>query len=249
MNFGTFSVKIVDSKVSNYTSYNYGEVLTFNFKKGSTWEEWISSIYNTEQGKIEYDMVWLCSSPVSITYNLDDFSNSKVSPLQVSPEDRIEDGHMYGTHWQGAECVFPKSNILTSIEGTTKLAEQMKEGDSIAYYDFEQNQVEIGKVNKVYIHPKATSFVKYKFEDGTYLEATSYHPIYTKQGWKSLTKRNEYKAPEIGDEIKTEKGWKKLISIKKFTGVEDCYDFAIETMDGKIINNYFANGTLVQGSY
>ena len=66
---------------------------------------------------------------------------------------------------------------------------------------------------------------------------------------KPDTPKNGYEVPEIGDEVKTENGWKKLVKIEEFTGVEDCYDFVIEAVDGKIINNYFANGTLVQGSY
>ena len=32
-------------------------------------------------------------------------------------------------------------------------------------------------------------------------------------------------------------------------GLEDCYDFAIITENGITMNNYYANGTLVQGSY
>ena len=86
-------------------------------------------------------------------------------------------------------------------------------------------------------------------EDGTYLEATDYHPIYTKEGWKSLTKRNNYREPKVGDEVKTECGWKKLTEIDVYTGIENCYDFEIISEDGIKVNNYSANGTLVQGSY
>ena len=128
-------------------------------------------------------------------------------------------------------------------------AKNIKEGNDIAYYNFEKEEVEIGKVEKAYIHKQATSFVKYQFEDGSYLEATDYHPIYTKEGWKSYTRRNGYEVPKVGDEVKTEKGWKKLVSIESFEGLEDCYDFVVRGIDGKIVNNYYANGTLVQGSY
>ena len=75
-----------------------------------------------------------------------------------------------------------------------------------------------GKVSKVYVHKDATSFVKYTFADGSYLEATDYHPIYTKEGWKSQTERNGYELPEIGDEVKTPNGWKEITKIETWEG-------------------------------
>ena len=148
-----------------------------------------------------------------------------------------------------SECVTPDSKIMVGKNKETKLAKDVEENDEIAYYDFSDNVVKIGTVSKVYIHRNATNFVKYIFEDGSYLEATDYHPIYTKEGWKSLTNRNGYETPQVGDEVKAEEGWKKLMKIETYTGKEDCYDFGITSEEGIKVDNYFANGTLVQGSY
>ena len=63
------------------------------------------------------------------------------------------------------------------------------------------------------------------------------------------TGRNGYEIPKVGDKVKTQEGWKKLISIESFEGLEDCYDFVVKGKDGQNVRNYFANGTLVQGSY
>lgn len=148
-----------------------------------------------------------------------------------------------------AECVSGESEILTSQTGKTIKAKELEEGNYIVYYNFEKETTEIGTVAQKYIHKKATNFVKYEFEDGTYVEATDYHPIYTKEGWKSLTNRNGYEKPEVGDEVKTPIGWKKITKIETWEGEEDYYDFSVKTEHGETINNYFANGTLVQGSY
>ncbi len=166
-------------------------------------------------------------------------------------EDIIHANHNYSllTCWAPGECVFPKSKILNDINGKITLAKDIKENDEIAYYNIEKDTIEIGKVSKVYIHKKATDFVKYTFEDESYIEVTDYHPIYTKEGWKSYTNRKGYEKPKVNDEVKTPKGWKKLIKIEEFKGIEDCYDFVIIKEDGSVINNYFANETLVQGSY
>lgn len=146
-----------------------------------------------------------------------------------------------------AECVLGDSKILTNLN-ETKYAKDITNGDSIMYYNFETSQLEEGTVLKVYIHKDATDFVKYTFEDGSYLEATSYHPIYTQEGWKSLTRRNGYEKPEIGDKVKTQDGWKTLSKIEEYTGLEDCYDFSVKSKNGETVTNYFANGTLVQSS-
>ena len=148
----------------------------------------------------------------------------------------------------GAECVSPNSNILSG-NGKTIKAKDIKEKDLIAYYDFNTNKVEIGTVKKVYIHKDATNLIKYVFDDNTYLDVTDYHPIYTSSGWKSYTNRNGYSKPNIGDLIKTNDGYKKLKKIDVYKGKEDYYDFVVRGKDGRIINNYFANGILVQGSY
>ena len=148
----------------------------------------------------------------------------------------------------GAECVSPESNILSKNNKTIK-AKNIKENDDIAYYDFKDNKVKIGKVDKVYIHKNANNLIRYTFTDNTYLEATDYHPIYTKDGWKSYTGRNGYAKPKIGDSVKSSFGYKTIKKIQTYKGNEDYYDFKVITDDGKTVNNYFANGVLVEGSY
>ena len=146
-----------------------------------------------------------------------------------------------------AECVSPDSNILSGSK--TIKAKDIKVNDLVSYYDFKTNKVEIGKVGRVYIHEDATSFIKLTFEDNSYIEMTDYHPIYTSTGWKSYTNRNGYPKPKIGDLVKSNNGYKKLVGIKPYVGKEDFYDFEIISKDGKKVDNYFANGALVQGSY
>ena len=146
-----------------------------------------------------------------------------------------------------AECVSPESNILSGSK--TIKAKDIKVNDLVSYYDFKTNKVEIGKVGRVYIHEDATSFIKLTFEDNSYIEMTDYHPIYTSTGWKSYTNRNGYPKPKVGDLVKSNNGYKKLVEIKPYVGKEDFYDFEIISKDGKRVNNYFANGALVQGSY
>ena len=209
--------------------------------RGMTWEEWVESEFNILGLIVDTDRDEVIEF-LTVGGRVRDDSG------YVKPNQIIKEGYVYYVQ-PFAECVFPDSNVQVSIEGRTVLAKDIKENDDIVYYDFKENVIKLGKVSKVYIHKGATDFVKYTFEDGSYLEATDYHPIFTKEGWKSLTNRNGYKTPIIGDKVKTEKGWKKIINIQQYKGEEDCYDFEIISKDGIKINNYLANGTLVQGSY
>ena len=147
-----------------------------------------------------------------------------------------------------AECVFGDTDITVSKTGETIKAKDLKVGNNILYYDENTQKVEIGTVADIYVHEKAKDLIKYAFDDESYLQATSYHPIYTKEGWKSATERNNYPRPQVNDEVKTINGWKKITKIESTSGEEDCYDFAIQTKTGEKIENYFANNTLVQSS-
>lgn len=171
----------------------------------------------------------------------------------ASPTYRQEE--LLGTRHQSfAECVSGDTDITTSLEGNTKKANEIQKGDQIVYcYSNLSSSTDIdwtkkfmvGKVKDVYIHENATKFVKYTFDDGTSLKVTSYHPIYSKEGWKSFTQRNGYPLPVIGDEIKTLNDWKTLTAIDEFTGNENYYDFTVEYCENA---GYIANNTLVQSS-
>ena len=213
---------------------------TYHAKEGTTWKEFVQKhpdeFIIDDMGMVYYD------------HNILGRQRDDGQPADVVlGDEKIADGATYGTGGF-AECVRGDSLILTNRNNETTLAKDVRNGDAIVYYNFETNKLEEGIVSKVYIHKNAINFVKYTFEDGSYLEVTDYHPIYTQEGWKSLTNRNGYEKPQIGDKVKTEKGWKTLTNIEEYKRLEDCYDFAIKSKEGKTVNNYFANGTLVQSS-
>ena len=247
------TIKKKDGTVVKEISYKDAELIKFfigsieyKAEKGMTWAEWCESEYNSLGVYEQYGDVF--GEWGGYIATKDYSSGGHNGNYAVDPLDEIIAGFTYYCA-PYAECVTPDSKILEGLSGKTTMAKYIKENDEIVYYDFNENTTKIGKVSKVYIHKNATNFVRYEFNDGTYLEATDYHPIYTEYGWKSLTRRNGYEVPQIGDKVKTSTGWKEIIKMESYTGLEDCYDFAITTKDGKIINNYYANDTLVQGSY
>ena len=219
------------SEIKQFKIQGRNVLFTFNFIEGSTWEEWIDnpecntkSATKTGNGSINLEDGW----------------------MNQDLQEEIIEGNTYYLGW--AECVSPDSNIIINLNEDTKQAKDIRKNDTIVYHDFKTNTEKEGKVDNIFIHKKADSFVKYYFDDNTYLDVTDYHPIYTTTGWKSYTNRNGYKTPLVGDSVKTLNGFKELIKIESYTGEEDYYDFVIIDGDKKI-NNYYANNVLVEGSY
>ncbi len=226
--------------------------MVYQFEIGMNFRDWVNSKYNTT-GK-EFSDEGLDMEGYGIFYDYDFSYECTSRPLRkcgvgyVSYEDFIEEGHHY--YCEGiAECVSPDSEILISLDGDTRLAKNIKENDDIVYYDFVDKEMKVGKVKKSYVHKDATQFVRYTLEDGSYLEATDYHPIYTLNGWKSYTNRNGYETPVVGDRVKTSDGYVKITKIETYTGKEDFVDFKVVSKDGVIVDNYYANGMLVHSAY
>ncbi len=225
------------------------ENIEYQFEEGMTFAEWVLSDYNTSE-YFNFEKYFGEIPTVEELYGKRVWFPYSAGWMDVPAEydDQIIKGKFYNCYYGHAECVSPLSKIMITKD-IDKLAKDVKENDSIVYYDTETKMLEIGRVNKVYIHKDATDFIRYTLEDGTYLEATDYHPIYTEDGWKSYTGRNGYDKPVIGDKVKTDNGWKKIIKIETYQGKEDFYDFAVLSKDGEQVDNYFANGILVHSAY
>lgn len=166
--------------------------------------------------------------------------------VYVKSTDILQKGERY-VYKGAAECVLPNTEILANLDGSAKLASDMKQGDSMVYYNFETGKNEEGTVYETFKEKHTANFIRYEFEDGTALEVTEYHPIYTVEGWKAFVENSRYGEPQVGDLVKTVTGWKTIKKIEKWTGTEECYNFIVMNKQGEKIYNYYGNGILVEG--
>ena len=166
--------------------------------------------------------------------------------VYVKSTDILQKGERY-VYKGAAECVLPNTKILANLDGSAKLASDMKQGDSMVYYNFETDKNEEGTVYETFKEKHTANFVRYEFEDETILEVTEYHPIYTAEGWKAFVENGKYDEPQVGDLVKTVTGWKTIKKIEKCTGIEECYNFIVMNKQGEKIYNYYGNGILVEG--
>ncbi len=166
--------------------------------------------------------------------------------VYVKSTDILQKGERY-VYKGAAECVLPNTKILANLDGSAKLASDMKQGDSMVYYNFETDKNEEGTVYETFKEKHTANFVRYEFEDETILEVTEYHPIYTAEGWKAFVENGKYDEPQVGDLVKTVTDWKTIKKIEKCTVTEECYNFIVMNKQGEKIYNYYGNGILVEG--
>ena len=147
-------------------------------------------------------------------------------------------------------CFVYGTEVLVDLNGTTKEIQDFKTGDYVVYYNYDTQENVIGLVKRAVVKPLTVDYVRYELENGCVVDASAYHPIYTQDGWKSLTQYNNYPIPVIGDLVKTINGWSKLIKIDRYTKpAETTYTLDVTDLNGKDgYDNFYANGFLVENA-
>lgn len=91
----------------------------------------------------------------------------------------------------GGKCCFLPNTLVNTSNGKVKI-EDIKVGDFVGCYDTEYKDYIYGNVTKVIKNTNITELATLELENGTKVQFNSYHPILTKEGWKSLTNYNDY---------------------------------------------------------
>ena len=164
-----------------------------------------------------------------------------------------EDGNKQATytiHGTFNSCCFVAgTQVLCDLEGNTKNIEDCKEGDTVVSYNVETGENYLAKVKKLIVNPKATNMAKVYLENGTILDMTDYHPLYTKEGFKSITNHMGFATLTEEDYVRTIDGYVKIDRIERYTTEPvitynvDVIDFDEEIDDGEN-DNFFANGVV-----
>lgn len=159
--------------------------------------------------------------------------------------DTIIDQQLYRLNYEC--CFFPRTKITLDFNGATKNIEDIQEGDYVLSYNVNLNKNYISCVHKKIIHRHTTDKAILTCENGTILNMRPYHPLYTNEGWKSLTEYKNFPLLKIRDELKTINGYTKLINVSYETvSPIDTYTLSVvdldEIYDNDENDNYYANG-------
>ena len=82
---------------------------------------------------------------------------------------------------------------------------------------------------------------------------TDYHPLYTKDGFYSITNKDGYDTLVVGDVVKTANGWSEIVEIELYE-IEpmDVYNLNIKDYDEVIDDDtndcYYASGILAHNA-
>lgn len=147
----------------------------------------------------------------------------------------------------GTSC-FPAGTTILMADGSYKNIEDVEEGDSVISYDEVNEEQVVTKVLELE-SPIRDHMCKIVFEDLSELELTREHPIYTREGWKSIepleTERENpsLKVMKLGEEDEI------LFSDSNYKFIEsiECNNQKIQTYNLKSVeryNNFYAGDVL-----
>lgn len=102
---------------------------------------------------------------------------------------------------QITDCCFVAGTQVLMNDGTTKNIEDVIEGNIVLSYNEITNKYEKNVVTGCITNINTTNLARVVLNDGTSIEMNEYHPIYTEEGWKSLTNYNGYPTLTKKDKI------------------------------------------------
>ena len=115
--------------------------------------------------------------------------------------------------YKDPNCCFVAGSLVLYANNSAKPIEQVSPGDIVMSYNVFTGQFYPVVVQKLLINPNTIDIALVVLEDGTQLEMNAYHPIYTQDGFHSLTNHNGYDTLAIGDKVRCYDGYHTIVDI------------------------------------
>lgn len=181
-----------------------------------------------------------CSSLYCITVGETPYYSDSDGNLTVTLSNGIT--YTFSGCFQGAECVLPGTQILTSLDGNTRCVEDLQEGDSIITHDGDSLIESVVSKTVTISHD---DYIRLTLDNGVELGISYDHAIDTPSGWKAYKPQwsevpHEVTQLVVGDVVNTVTGSTTIINIEEIHETQTMYNLGV-----KGYHNYFANGVLV----
>lgn len=208
---------------------------------GMTWGEWVDSIHNSYGYSWQSDGLLLSIRDGLVISN-------------IKPADFIISGRLYDSYI--IECCFVAGTQVLMADNTTINIENVKIGDQVISYDIDTGENYIVSVLNTIVNKHSIKMAKVIFDNGVVLEMTDYHPIYTLNGWKSLTNHMGYETLVVGDIAKTINGWSGIVEIEQYILETPIETYTLDVIgldenpdrDDNTHDNFYANGIVVHNA-
>lgn len=142
------------------------------------------------------------------------------------------------------DCCFDGSSLVLMGDGTTKALANVQVGDEVMTYNETTQEMESNKVTALG-DVKIRNIARIILDDGTKLSMNIYHPLYTEDGWKSLTEYKGLPKLTLNDKLLTSSG--EYIRIKGIDMIQETEVETYYTLKVNGNNNFYVNNILAQG--
>lgn len=238
------------------------EQFPFTATKNMTWADWIMSYGVGTSGNnilwVGFDNKTLYIDPRSD--HLGDFYSDQSlgsSTLEFMNMDTlekpglgdiIEPNGIYGC----SICCFDAGTKITMADYSLKNIEDIVVGDEIISYNENTKEFEIDKVTNTIIKENSDDLVFIKLSNGAQIGMRAYHPLLTKDGWKSLRPHLAETLKDMHQEVLELTVGDSLIGIKDCPTIVEIikretpanyntYNFTVENNHNYIANNIVAH--------
>jgi hypothetical protein len=144
-----------------------------------------------------------------------------------------------------ADCCFIGGTKILMADNTYKNIELIKKGDMVISYNLHANEFYPAIVHSLIVNHNTINMAIIYLEDGTSLEMNEYHPIFTLNGFHSITNYNNYNTLVEGDLVKTISGYKKIVKIHRFTCQRPMITYNLDVRDSDEIIDDDSNDTFI----
>lgn len=219
---------------------------TYNYvaASGMTFEEFV----NNEKYNVDG---WFESTDTVLRLNI--VGTTKFYTYTHTKNQVITDGATYKCDLGGICCFVAGTQVMVSLDGETKNIEDIESGDLIVSYNVDTNENYLTEVKALVKNELSRDMAIITLKNGYEVEMTDYHPLLTKDGWKSLT-NDKYNKLCKGDFVKTNGGYSEIVNIKLYSLEEliTTYTLAVndlgEMNENDTNDNYYANGIVAHNA-
>ena len=150
---------------------------------------------------------------------------------------------------------FVEGTPVFMADATYKMIEEVQVGDEVKSYNFKTSTYckgTVTKVAKAYTTRIAMVAFKKRNSENITIAMAEGHPLYTKDGWHSLTNENGYPTLAVGDEVFCQYGYNRIIDIQVVdTDPTIVYSLGVTVSNGADMFDgvYFAGRIFTTGTH
>lgn len=229
------------------------------FLIGMTWGEWVETTLNLLVNNSNVVNTQFYSSGNYIGFMSAAGNNGFVSvdgteTGRVTIDDEIQSNYEYMSYVNVACCFTAGTQVLTSLDGDTSAIEDVVVGDYVVSYNIDTEENYLTEVQRITVKENTTDIAEVYFDNGSIVTMNAYHPLYTENGFHSITRYKGYDELVIGDVVKTLDGWTTVADIKRYTS-EPIITYNLDVRDAgedpdvDTNDTYYANGIVVKNGF